>query len=250
MIDLVVIPVLTGYERAARIVDSLFSSQTREPRKVCVVNNGLSEFECLSLRSMASRVIVHRKPEGGNYGVAASWNIGLNYAANFMREAATVLVLNDDVVLAPHTLQAYSETLETAPDDVVIVGLVEYPYSAWACRANRLLEDVGPFDEAFWPAYFEDNDMAYRIALAGLRELFIDNEVLGVSHPTVATTSRELGDEGARWLSERYRVNREHYDAKWGAQPPHELYTRPFDVSSINIEAGGYNQLRRRTSAK
>lgn len=241
MIDVVIIPVLTGYERAARLVESLYM-QTLPPQSVLVVNNGIARFETPALdREPNLRVIT----PGHNIGVAASWNIGLRSVQRRGGGESRALVLNDDVVLAQDALQAYSDAFVAADDNVVLIGPVEYAYSAWCCRVEMLLEEVGELDEQFWPAYFEDNDLSYRIALAGLREKFIDNELLGVSQLAGgAMTTADLGESGSEWLRRCYDKNRRLYDAKWGGQPPHELYAKPYDPTSADVERGGYGYLQ------
>jgi len=240
MIDLVIIPVLTGYERAARLVESLYT-QTLLPQAVLVVNNGIARFETPALdREPGLQVAT----PGHNIGVAASWNLGLRAARRASGESR-VLVLNDDVVLTQDALQSYADALGDADENVVVIGPVEHPYSAWCCRAEMLLEEVGELDEQFWPAYYEDDDLSYRIALAGLRVKLVDNEQLGVAQlASGAMTTADLGESGTEWLRRCYDKNMRLYDAKWGGQPPHELYSKPYDTTSIDIEGGGYRHLQ------
>jgi GT2 family glycosyltransferase len=236
----VVIPVLTGYERCAALVERLYQ-QSAPPANVLIINNGLAPFETPALgRAVGLEVYT----PGRNLGVAASWNHGLAWSLG-KDDYALTLVLNDDVVLAEHSLATYTTTLTNDVDDVLVLAPFTLPYAAWCVRTRLLFERVGPLDEQFWPAYYEDDDLRYRIALAGFRERFADNDELGVSNPTTATTSADLGETGAKWLRECYEKNRRLYDAKWGAQPPHELYSRPYDPSSIDVERGGYHHLHR-----
>lgn len=95
-----------------------------------------------------------------NKGVPASWNIGAR--AVLEQGLDWLIVLSAGVRFGKvwyggdliHALDADKTALAIEADD----GL------GWHCIAfsNYLLTEVGLFDERFFPAYYEDNDFAYR----------------------------------------------------------------------------------------
>ena len=90
--------------------------------------------------------------------------------------------------------------------------------------SRRCRDVVGPFDERFYPAYFEDNDYHYRIQLAGLR---------AVTYPPAM-----FYHYGSRTQNEATAVplvpgsvfdeNRRRYVQKWGGPPGQEQFRNPF----------------------
>jgi GT2 family glycosyltransferase len=84
-------------------------------------------------------------------------------------------------------------------------------------------DKVGPFDEKYYPAYYEDTDYTYRLQLAGMSKL--DTEFL---KPEVFRTSKS--GEKDKNLYNRIFECRKHYESKWGGAPSEEKYTTPFNL--------------------
>jgi GT2 family glycosyltransferase len=100
----------------------------------------------------------------------------------------------------------------------------EHPNFAAFMLGHACWESVGPFDEGFFPAYFEDNDYHRRIQLAGLR---------AVVHPPAMFYhfgSQTQNESVARPVvtSEMFERNRDRYVRKWGGLPGAERLAAPF----------------------
>lgn len=156
-----------------------------------------------------------------NWGVAKSWNWGIRTALADGYEY--VLVLNDDVRLdTPDFIDRLVADLQKdgvilssgRPDHLPPAPAEERPAMSAFCCDRRLFEEIGPFDERFWPAYFEDSDMLHRIRASGRWRTYYDSEA--VFHHWVSSTVREL--RGARRLSrQNWKRNRERFVEKWGS---------------------------------
>ena len=84
----------------------------------------------------------------------------------------------------------------------------------------QLIENCGWFDENFYPAYFEDNDMFYRMHMAGLRHLLDTKH--GFYHKQSATCIDVV-------TKDDWDRCQQYYISKWGGPPGEETYIRPFN---------------------
>lgn len=93
---------------------------------------------------------------------------------------------------------------------------------------------LGGFDEAFNPAYVEDNDAPRRLELQGL--------------PTVKVplpgwqdnNSSSLENSGEAYQRQHwclYKHNRLSYRLKWGGDPGEETYAEPFGAACGRLDA-------------
>lgn len=154
-----------------------------------------------------------------NWGVAKSWNWGIRQA--LIDGAKYVVVLNDDVRLdTPDFVERLIADLQK--DGVILAsGRPDHlpaghpdtrlAMSAFCCDA-RLFQEIGEFDETFWPAYFEDSDLLHRIRLSPWRTYF-DTEA--VFHHWVSSTVREF-PELRRISRAHWKINRQRFIDKWG----------------------------------
>lgn len=170
-----------------------------------------------------------------NLGVSAGWNIGLNRAIELGVDK--VVISNDDVVLGPSAIPLmldglYNYDLVTAHNtrdgmypEGFRMSYVDGPdYSCFAVKPHQFVEKFGYFDENFTPAYFEDNDMAYRIELAG-----------GVQKKSTLAKMHHKGSVTQNWGGvpyvnhEMFDANRDYYVQKWGGVPGQERFKKPFN---------------------
>lgn len=170
----------------------------------------------------------------GNRGVAASWNEGIRRGADLDR----IIICNDDVAFWPGTIEKIIKGHEYGYDLLSVVAtdtgqtgylIPEKPdFCCFAIRPS-FVEKFGYFDENFKPAYFEDNDMYYRMRLAGGRSaLKLDARV--DHHGSVTQFKGKGQDSDDRVVSHhQFRLNRDYYAAKWGGWPGKEQYTTPFN---------------------
>lgn len=152
----------------------------------------------------------HRSPDNRNLGVAASWNIGARMVLDERRDWLIVL----SCAFIP--LAGMLDLVGRLPMIPELKATYHTVYS-WHCRPihRTQLEDVGLFDESFYPAYFEDADHDYRSRLKGwdaphfLRVAGLD---LGPGH-------------GIQLLNVDHESFPARYVAKWNGMPGHETAT-------------------------
>lgn len=151
-----------------------------------------------------------------NLGVAGSWNLLLKHQLKIWDNA---LILNDDIYLGK-TEEDINVILELFENDDMILGK-GVNWSVFLIR-KRLVEQIGYFDENIYPAYFEDNDFAYRMYLAGKTK--VNTEML---NPVIYRNSMTIQKNPE--LNHNFEKNRQYYISKWGGEPTKETFTKPFN---------------------
>lgn len=205
-------------EMAARTV-SRIHEVAQLPTEVIVVDNGSPEKVALD----ATVLVEHAR----NEGVAPAWNAGIAHA-----RAATIVVLNSDVHVEP----GWDVALHTAANDGRRIAFPHTDHgdglgprradqagtSGWCFALTREVYDtLGPFDESFRPAFFEDADYWTRAHAAGI-ELT----------PVPAAVVRHARRSSARHQPEMdllFQAHRMKYSWKYGIEPtaPPPYWHRP-----------------------
>jgi hypothetical protein len=166
-----------------------------------------------------------------NIGCAGAWN--LLCRTGFELGADSVILLNGDCAVAPDTFAR----MMASPRRLVAA-------QGFSCfRIDRgLWQTIGEFDEAFYPAYWEDTDYRRRLALAGelvdewpLKEIARPSYgratyASGITHGWLIEGAGYQGSRGEKqaWFEERWKANRDRYVAKWGGLPGAETFRTPF----------------------
>src|ERR1044072_1527285 len=161
-----------------------------------------------------------------NLGVSIGWNNGIAKAIELGLD--TVCVVNDDVTFAPGALD---KLVESSVDCDLVSGVNHddeqsglyfggFPdYSAFVIKPKSFVEKFGLFDETFSPAFFEDNDMHYRIKLAGGKAaLRLDARIYHVGSVTQFSVTDGVV------TNQMFEENRAYYISKWGGQPREERF--------------------------
>ncbi len=159
-----------------------------------------------------------------NNGVAWSWNLLCNVV---FKEHDYALVLNDDIYLGKKEWEIVS--LIRNKRFLSDLYLPEQDWSAFILP-KATFDKVGKFDEKFFPAYYEDNDMERRIALAGMEVTKIPflNPVIYRNSMTLERDPNLL--EG--YKKKNAQKNAQYYLEKWGGEPGKEVFTIPFNIKS------------------
>jgi GT2 family glycosyltransferase len=176
-----------------------------------------------------------------NIGVSAGWNQGLRRAVESGCDLA--LVCNDDILLAPGTISllkwsvwnhgADLVTPVNTRDGVVTATAEHNPNPDFACfmvKPEEFRDKFGFFDEGFTPAYFEDNDMHYRMKLSG-----------GSAYARTDAGFYHRGSVTQNWGGQRivshemFRSNEAYYMFKWGGLPGHEQFTLPWNNNNLKV---------------
>jgi hypothetical protein len=184
-----------------------------------------------------------------NRSIAQSWNEGINIAIDIMCDM--VLIINDDILFAPHTLQGLCESWRARPNGVIMVtgrnikAECDYPEDIlrWQAPLNRpedaydgpdfscfmtapdIISKVGTFDENFYPGYFEDNDYHTRIKLLGYRTA----NTSWAPYYHFGSITQNYYENLPVVTSPAFEDNRQYYKNKWGGIPGEELFKNPYN---------------------
>lgn len=217
--------------------EQLVASWNHRPH-LCIVNGHHDDWATTCTDHDFWRAEVHAGDGTGvNIGCPPAWNLAFSIA----RSAGI-----EYVAIVSHALIAYGGTrrlgdlVEQHADER---GLTTYRW--WHCivLSVALWERIGTFDDAFAPAYYEDMDYVRRLFLAG--ELGPSNPMPYVSPPEfVADDERAKTIRAGIVGRDAHDRNLDRYRAKWGGDPHHETYTRPWDPSSVGGTNWHTEQLR------
>lgn len=216
------IPTLHCYDKLTRLCTALANDEHKSlVPKVTIIDNGRQLLESPWVRSLNSLplAIAYIIPSS-NMGVAASWNC-------LLRLLGPCIISNDDALFSLLDAQSFLDAAQTAPDTIVFNTAA--PCNAWSVffvnKAKQWL-DMGGFDEAFFPAYFEDNDAYWRLELAGLPCKLVNLQ--DWQHDQSSTLKG--GDaEYVRSHRASFARNANYYQQKWGGAPGNEQFKLPFN---------------------
>lgn len=149
-----------------------------------------------------------------NIGVAPAWNLGIRMSPL----APWWCFVNNDMLFARGDLARIVEAIGRS-------DLVWLPDMATFAITPDAIERVGWFSEEFVPAYFEDNDYAYRCRLAGVHIEVLSPHFVGIPASSTIRSDRRLARENNR----TFPFNESHYIEKWGGPPERERFRTPFD---------------------
>ena len=213
----------------AETIEAIAKS-TRQPAFVIIVDNGDKPLEeKLLLRGGLPSIL--RRPHR-NTGCAGGWN---EICAWMMENHLPTIILNDDCAVAPNT---FAQMLDE-PKGYFICGR---GFSCFRIEPE-IFQRVGPFDEEFYPAYFEDADYRRRMRLIGIPIIeWSVEEIATISpgrtrSPSGIVHGKHAADgsyqswtgEKLQWFKDCYEANKRRYSQKWGGEPDNETFVVPFN---------------------
>ena len=144
---------------------------------------------------------------GRNLGVAASWN----QAPKIFTGEDAWLIVNDDFHFQPGQLELIchaSDNLHTKYPTIHFTVSQGYNCFIWTRKA---VNEIGLFDENFYPAYFEDYDYRIRMQLAGLSPF-----IVGLNDSEITHGKPYSGNQRYRELLDAVdRYARDYFTRKW-----------------------------------
>jgi len=182
---------------------------------IYVVDNGLQDFK---IDKLGPNIMFIGNSK--NVGVAASWNQLLGFIFNGTEinpPCNHALILNDDIYLG-RTEEQMNKFIVENP---ITLATTTKTWCAFII-SKHIFNTVGYFDSAFFPAYFEDNDYAYRLKLSGY-----DHTVHEFLDPVIYINSATIQKNPE--LNYNFENNRQHYIKKWGGMPYKEIYLTAFN---------------------
>lgn len=206
------IPTLNRYDLLKQCVKHIAIGTVR-PKKILIIDNGGNcPTDEINERWAGVEFIFPEK----NLGVAASWNVLCKLA-----DPLPIVLINDDVMVGEQTLEALMRS------ESPIASACPSSFSCIKIRQD-VLKKIGLFDETFYPAYMEDNDMSWRMRLEGYQIEGVGRH--GLVHYSSSTINAmgpgERGNFESQWS---HCFN--YYVSKWGGSPDSEVYRVPFDAN-------------------
>jgi GT2 family glycosyltransferase len=149
-----------------------------------------------------------------NIGVGASWN---QLCQRIFENCDYALILNDDIYFGKRISEVNS-IISKKPDKF------QRATPDWCAflLPKKVYEEVGPFDECFFPAYYEDKSYEYRMKLKNIP--VIKNPNL---NPYEYRNSQSL--EKDLTILEASKKNKKIYIQMWGGEPERETYKKPYN---------------------
>lgn len=218
------VPTLNRYDLLGRLIASAEAGNCKPSAYFIVDNGGHFHGEASKMPGVAAAIergapIEVLAPDK-NLGVAASWNAMLDRAGD-----APLAIANDDVELGMDALEALSRALGAGHDFVIAEG----PPGAngWCLFAQTAActAKVGPYDENFFPAYYEDSDYDQRLLRAGIA---VHREPATLTHDGWATMRADPTISAGQAKSAAY------FRQKWGGMPGETLFQEPFNGSQAH----------------
>lgn len=100
-----------------------------------------------------------------------------------------------------------------------------------ALYKKHFFDLVGYNDVNFYPAYYEDNDLARRSVLLNVQSCTIMNSIY--FHFWSRTLKQESGGSNNRF----FEANRNYYKAKWGGDFGHETFALPYNGKNYPLNS-------------
>jgi GT2 family glycosyltransferase len=152
-----------------------------------------------------------------NIGVGASWNFLCDRL--FEGGCDNALILNDDIYLG-NKLDSIEDLLSKKKNK----GQLLRATPDWCAFiiSKKVWNEVGRFDECFFPAYYEDKSYEYRMKLKGMMP--IKTPVL---NPYVYKNSQTGAKDNS--ILEASKKNKQLYIDMWGGEPEREKFKKPFN---------------------
>jgi GT2 family glycosyltransferase len=236
----IVIPVWNGASVVPDCLGAIYAHCGDELLEVICVDNASRDDSATLIADRFPQVRLIRQPV--NLGFAGGVNAGIEVA-----QGDVFVLLNQDSVVQPGWLAALIQVFEDLsefgiagctifdPDGIVHhagamirrpdgygvhltdIGdgrprAVEYVTGTAFAIRRQAWDSVGPFDEGYYPAYYEESDYCYRARRRGIETAYVPE-----ARVTHLFSSREWRDEPTRHTANqhrsRYRFVCKHFDS-------------------------------------
>jgi GT2 family glycosyltransferase len=238
--------ILPCYGQSSYTAKLLPTIKLKKNDHLVLIDNGSPDDTLKVLNDFCGKVGGHVIRIEENIGCAGAWDSGLFFAVETLN-CEKFAILNNDTLLRPDTLETIFTDLDRpnvgmatainvmnqfeneeayfkAPNPKESSYSEEPDFSCFAL--NKLcLDKVGYFDEAIFPAYYEDNDYHYRMKLEGLKAQKNSGNIYWHYGSRTKLISTLYGE----YINTCFLRNEDYFKSKWGGMPGHETFTIPFD---------------------
>lgn len=160
-----------------------------------------------------------------NIGLGATWNLFYALYDDYL------VIGNDDVIVEPGTLRIMAEAAERSTE-ALFFGFKD-KFSFFLLKKQAYLE-AGAFDPVFWPIYWEDVCMKYRLRLLGYTPVEVPEARFEHEH---SQSMKALDPVATELFWKRFKRNQAYYEEKWGGTRDHETYAIPFGGRRARVPA-------------
>jgi GT2 family glycosyltransferase len=215
------VPTLNRRDRLEEMLRSVAAS-TRQPDRVLLINNGHQLDDAFREEWSRSFELDVFTPQH-NLGVAGS----VNFAWRNTPDGWYWCHCNDDAELDPKCLGLMAEAAKENPDAFIVPEHGEGSAFTLFIASSAMRDKVGYFDEAFFPAYYEDVDLGRRMILSGIKRVIVKGAAY-VHH--TSSTLKAYTPEQERKHHDQFRSNCQKYVEKWGGEADKsEKFTVPYN---------------------
>lgn len=203
------IPTYNRYDKLIKCLKSV--NQSSLVARVTIIDNGgkLSPEPDFSVHT-----------PGKNMGVAASWNWLIQNISE------PLLICNDDIEFGENDIRAFYDAYQTSEAGLFYTDNVDF-LNMFSCFMVRpvTIEKIGYFDEAFYPAYFEDCDYFRRMVLAEISWQSVPTNIIHAASSTLK------GYNSTQMIKHHadFNKNQDYYKEKWGGMPTFETFNSPWN---------------------
>ena len=248
---LTVVPCIGLWQQYTKnCIDSILNSELSEniENHILLINNGNDGETAVGIVApeYLGKITVMNSDE--RMGCQKSWNYGFAYRTDLYKYK---FVINNDVLIHRNCIAKLVERMERG--DVIMATAMdirqettpqaffdvapkdEVPeseglnFSAYMVR-NDFVDKIGEADEAFAPAYFEDNDLHWRIRVSGEKAVVFPAAMF---YHFGSRTQNSV--PGGLVNGIMFNKNRSYFIMKWGGMPGKERFRNPFDDPKNSI---------------
>lgn len=199
MIPVLGFAVVSQFSKADRLLKSI---DYPVEHLVIVDNSGKAVWNPVK-PDLVQNLWVVRVPFG--LGLVGAWNLVVKSTPY----APYWVLVNDDAWFEPGALKLIEQQ---ADPNVLCFPQVE---PKWSCivLGERVVDEVGLYDERFYPLYFDDNDFERRIVLAGLPLKNIDGIV---HHENSSSIDHRFNNVSYARNQRLFQAKQDTDDRSWG----------------------------------
>jgi len=213
MIPVMIVPTLNRGD----LLQSMLDSIDYPVQHLLIIDNGMQGGEWFVPNPVRN---VHLIDMPSNLGVSASWNLGIK----LFPHADRWLFVSDDVVFEPGGLERLFE--DSSAGHVTLSSA--WPHWESFIVGENVVRRIGLFDEAIYPANFEDDDYLRRCHHFGIDVQYSDYGHDHVQQGTVFSEEFKEKNQVTYPLNEAYFLDK---------------------VARLDFSEGGWKLDRRRTNS-
>ena len=215
------IPTINQKELLVESLNDISKNLAESIHTLIIIDNGHQSIDEIIPSNLKPKTTVYTEEK--NLGVSGSWNKIINKTLYCDFPADHLLLLNDDVVFGK-TIEDILKVIDDHPEYTLIN--CKYYWSVFLIT-KECIDDVGYFDDKFFPAYFEVNDFGRRHSI---QYNSVDTkwrfEHSGLD-PIIKRNSSTIRKDPS--LNSFFGRNANYYHKKWGGGLGHERWLKPFN---------------------